>query len=714
MKKSIYKTQAILALSCLTMIYSCSSDRNDGSEIYSGSLTPAKSIKAMDVHKDFTVELFASEPQIADPISMIFDEHGNAYVIEMADYPFSDMTPNEPGQGNGKIVLLKDTDGDGVADESTLFIEGISEITSMLAWKGGLVVTAAPDILFLKDTNGDGKADLKEVLFTGFFKLNSEAQITSLRFGVDNWIYASNSGQAGSITSGKNPEAPALSVGGSDFRFRLDKELYELETGAAQFGQTLDDWGHRFMSQNTLHIRQAVMPKRYMLRHTFMPSTNGVENVSDHELRMFQVTPAPYWRAERSRRRQAVNDSLENGRIEHPDGHFTGASGGTFYGGDAFPDEFYGNIFTGEVAGNLVHRDVLVPHETSPKLIAKRASEELESEFISSTDSWFRPTEFAVGPDGNLYMVDMYRQHIETPMSIPEDLLLDMDFTKGMDMGRIYRIVPKNKKKTDVSLTGKKDKTTLDYVKLLEHPNQWWRLEAQKQILEKQDKSVVPSLIELFNSSTDARVRLHAFYALEGLGSLDATLVRKAMSDEHPGVREHGAILSENYPEILVLLAELVSDPTPRVSFQATLSLGQFETNLVVDKLAKIANTKHDDDWFRIAVLSSNPGSSYEMFDNLFTKKQFFEELTDSKMKFVADLAFVLAGKKQGVEKMLEKISNEGKDNRGDWLYAAIGGIKRSYGKNKVESQTLKNTLTKVSGKSTDTVKAQVEELLKN
>lgn len=707
MRRLIYKTNAIFVISFLTLMYSCSNER------YPGSLSPEESIKAMKVHEDFQVEVFAAEPHIKDPISMVFDEQGNAYVVEMPDYPFSDVTPNEPGEGKGRIVFLKDTDGDGVVDESILFVEEISEITSMLPWKGGLLVTAAPDILYLKDTNGDGKADLNEVLFTGFFTKNSEAQITNLRFGVDNWIYASNHGQAGTITSTKNPDGPSLSVGGSDFRFRLDKDVFELETAPAQFGQTLNDWGHRFMTQNTLHIQQAVMPRRYMERHSHMPSKRGVENISDHELRMYQITPAPYWRAERSRHRQEQYDAQGSNRIEHPEGHFTGASGGTVYGGDAFPDEFYGNIFTGEVAGNLVHRDILVPHATSPKYIAKRADEEKESEFISSTDSWFRPTEFSVGPDGNLYMVDMYRQHIETPISIPEDLLEDMDYTKGMDMGRIYRIVPKNKKKSDLSLTAKKDKSTLDYVKLLEHPNQWWRLQAQKQILEIQDKSIVPSLVELFNSSIDPRVRLHSFYALEGLESLDAGLVRRAMKDAHPGVREHGIILSERYPENMDLLLMSIDDDSPRVSFQAALSLGQFSSNIVVDKLSEVAAKKHEDEWFRMAVLSSDVGSSYELFDILFGKKEFFEKITDSKKLFVNDLAFILAGKNKGLEKMLEKISNEGKGNRDEWLHAALDGVKKSYDKREIESQSLKNILNKIFEKSSEEIQGDIYELLK-
>ncbi|MVZ61170.1 dehydrogenase [Sphingobacterium humi] len=707
-KYQVVGYRAFMVTSLLFGFWSCKQPK------YPGPKTAEESIAAMTVHPDFEVQIYATEPFVKDPVAMTFDEKGNAYVVEMADYPFSDMEPNPPGKGNGRIVYLKDNDKDGVVDESVVFIEGISEMTSVMAWKKGVLVTAAPDIFYLEDTNGDGTADHKEVLYTGFFTNNSEAQITNLTFAIDNWIYASNHGQAGEITSTRQSDAPALSVGGADFRFRLDKELYEKETAPAQFGQTLNDWGHRFMTQNTVHIQQAVIPGRYMYRHAFLPSTRGVENISDHDLRMYQVTPAPYWRAERSRRRQETYDQQGKGQIEHPDGHFTGASGGTVYGGDAFPDGFYGNIFTGEVAGNLVHRDVLTAHKTSPKYVASRANEDKESEFITSTDSWFRPTSFAVSPDGNLYMVDMYRQHIETPMSIPEDLVAEMDYKQGMDMGRIYRIVPKNKKNLDRTLTDKENKTTADYVKLLAHESQWWRLQAQRKLVEAQDKSVIPSVTELFNNSADARFRLHALYTLEGLGALTSDIVKKALADKHEGVREHAAILAERFPENKQLLVSLLDDQAPRVAFQATLSLGQFNDLFVTDQLAKVAEKNVNDPWFRMAVLSANNGASYELLKSL-NKTSFFASYADEKGQLINDLAFILTRKDQGADKLLNDIAGLAKSKgESKWLLGAIEGVQKASGDKGVQNQAVKSSLKTIMDTSTDeSVKSKLSELLK-
>jgi putative membrane-bound dehydrogenase-like protein len=250
-------------------------------------------------------------------VSMEFDEMGNIYVVEMPDYPFKP----EAGKQKGRIIQLKDTNGDGRIDQSVIFADSLMEATSILPWKGGLLVTTAPHILYLKDTDGDGHSDTREILFSGFFDQNSEAQITSLSFGVDNWIYAANNGQPGEVTSGKDSSATPLKMSGADFRFRPDRNQFERTTGSGQFGQTLDDWGNRFITQNTLHIQQTIMPWKYWHRHPFLPSPKAVVNISDHDLEMYQKTPPPYWRAERTRRRNADFKERNLDRVEYAEDH---------------------------------------------------------------------------------------------------------------------------------------------------------------------------------------------------------------------------------------------------------------------------------------------------------------------------------------------------------------------------------------------------------
>lgn len=691
MKRStIVSRLSLWSLIPAVLVASCSGER------YPGPLTPEESLERFDLHEDFEIQIFATEPHVQDPVSMIFDENGNAYVVEMPDYPYKP----EPGEGKGRIKLLRDTDGDGKVDSSSVFAENISEATSMLPWKGGIILTAAPHILYLKDTDGDHVADVQEKLFSGFFENNSEAQITNLRFGIDNWIYATNHGQAGTVTFSKKPDAEPLSMAGADFRFRLDRDEFELETGPGQFGHALNDWGHRFFTQNTIHIQQSVIPWRYNHRHSYLPSTRGSFNINDHGLRMYQQSETPYWRAERSSRRQASYDEQGLDRIEHPRDHFTGASGGTFYGGDAFPEEFYGNIFTGEVAGNLVHRDVLVPHETEPRYIAQRADGEGDREFLATTDTWFRPSNFSVGPDGNLYIIDMYRQHIETPVSIPEDLKEDMDFLRGSDMGRIYRVVAKDKK-SGQAVAGA-DKSSADYVDLLSHPNRWWRTQAQRVLLERQDKAVIPSVTALFNDSEDPRTRLHALYVLEGLNSLNAGLVKQALSDEHPGVREHGAILAERFPDVLPQLIELTQGSDPRVAFQATLSIGEFSSGNVAEALAEVVEKRYKVSWFRTAVLSSDIGSSVEFVNNL-NSTSFFDEIDDDKKKFINDLAYVFGAR--NAEGEVATLINTVAEKDPVWHQAYLNGLLKGFEKSEAEGvvdSDLENALSNLEDVTSD------------
>jgi putative membrane-bound dehydrogenase-like protein len=619
---------------------------------YPEPLAPEEAIGSFQLMEGFRIELFAAEPQVMDPVSMIFDERGDIYVVEMPDYPYKP----EPGRAEGRIRRLVDSDGDGRIDQSSVFADSLSEATSILPWKGGLLVTSAPHIYFLKDTDGDYRADQQEVLFSGFFENNSEAQITNLRFSVDNWIYAANFGQPGEVTFKRHPDTAALAMRGGDFRFRLDREAYELATGPTQFGQAINDWGHRFMSQNTIHLRQAVMPWRYLHRHPHLPSVNGVQNISDHDLEMFQLTPPPYWRAERTRRRQKSYDEQNLDRIEYAEDHFTGSSGATFYGGDAFPAEFYGNIFSGDVAGNLIHRDVLVREAGSPVYVAKRSDTEQDREFLASTDPWFRPANFTLGPDGSLYVIDMYRQHIETPLSIPEDLKADMDFYNGMQRGRIYRISPEND-----SMPGRpprlNEKTPQELVSLLEHPNQWQRLTAQRLLLERQDASVLEPLAELFGGHPEARTRLHALYTLEGLGALSAATVGAALADPHPAVREHGLMLSERFPDLLPQVLKLIDDPDARVVFQAGLSLGEFSGPAVTSALAQIMEQYGENAWFRTAVLSSKAGSSMALIEALRSRDFFSGALEEYKVAFLKDFAAVM--KKRNDPTALEQLNGQ-------------------------------------------------------
>lgn len=640
---------------------------------YTDPLSPGEALKSFRLNNDFIIEIFAAEPFVLDPVDMVFDEEGKAYVVEMPDYPYQP----EAGKKAGSIRLLRDADGDGRIDHSTVFADSLSEATSVLPWKGGLIVTAAPHILYLKDTNGDYRADTREVMFSGFFRNNPEAQITCLRFGIDNWIYANNRGQDGLVSFAGKAAAAPLSVRGADFRFRLDRGQFEPETGPGQFGQTIDQWGHRFFTENSIHLQQAVIPWRYLHRHPFLPSTAAVVNISDHDPIMFQETSPPYWRAERTGRRNRQYQEENLTRKEYGEDHFTGASGGTIYTGDAFPEQYYGNVFTGDVAGNLVHRDVLTLMPDSVRFVAKRGAEEKNAEFLSSSDPWFRPVNFSVGPDGYLYVIDMYRQHIETPVSIPEDLQEDMDFLRGRDKGRIYRLRPKAGGSAGKAVPNFRDMTGAQLVESIASTRHWQAMQAHKLLLERQEVAVAPAVRSLFLTHKNPGVRIHAFYVLEGLNALDASLVKLAIEDVDPNLRENGIILSERYPEHLPLVIKATMDPVARVALQATLSLGEFQGRQIFPALAAVIEKHYDDPWFRKAVLSAEAGSSAALPEVLLKRGVFFEEHNPGKESFIEDISFITAlSNRPGEMHRLLGLSGDpsfSKTNR--WKLAVLSGI---------------------------------------
>lgn len=665
MKKAIASLPLVVFIAVL--LGGCSSPERYPSE----PLTPEEAIDDFQISDDFRVEIFAAEPHIVEPVDLAFDAHGRAYAVELRDFPYE----ADSGKGQSRIRLLEDTDGNGQVDQSTIFADGLTEATSILPWKDGLLVTAAPNILYLEDTNGDNKADVRDVLFTGFFTGNVEAQVTNLSFGVDNWIYASNAGNAGEIIFTDQPDSQPVSVRGGDFRFRLDQGRFGRAAGSAQFGQTFDDWGHRFISHNTVHVRNVILPEPYLSRNTALPSLEAEKNISDHSLRMFQLTPAPYWRAVRTERRNTRYEENNMDRTEHADDYFTGASGGTVYSGHTFPEAYQGNFFTAEIAGNLVHRDILKPEGAT--FIASRAPEEQDREFLASTDPWFRPTNFEVGPDGHLYLLDMYRKHVETPMSIPDDLEAEMDYSEGDAMGRIYRIVPRDAESSTVEFPVLATATTPELVEMLSHPNKWHRITAQRLLLERQDRSAVPMLQEVVAEVASPQARLHALYALEGLSALEAAHVETGLSDPHAGVREHAVRLAEQFPELLPQVKRVTGDSSSRVVFQSVLSLGVFPTSSVVDALSGVADEYGEDPWFQRALLSSRAGSSAEFLGALATDHSFFQSPSPAKRRLVEQVAEAIGGRgdNEEIASLLRIMSESEAAQDETWQVTGLSGL---------------------------------------
>ena len=594
---------------------------------------PAKSLAAIEMSEEFRAELFLHEPQVQSPVEMVFDENGRIYVAEMLDYP-DDPPPGKPARS--RIRLLEDNDGDGKYEKAVVFADQVLQVSGLLPWKGGVLVTAAPDIFWMKDNDGDGKADVRKVLYTGFPKVNPEHRITNLRYGLDNWIYAANHGNAGEIVSPDHPERKPLLIRGADFRFHMIRDTPGLSSGTAQYGLTFDEWGNQFITENTVHIRHVVLPMPYIARAPLMDVPAYAQDISDHgrpSAPMFPLTGPQQWRVERTKLRQQRYDEQGLDRKELVGGYFSGASGGTAYTGDAFPAEYVGNVFTGDVSGNLVHRDVIAPDGVTFK--AGRSKDGVE--FLASRDVWFRPCNFANAPDGNLYLMDVYRLFIETPESIPEEIKKGMDFYAGDTMGRIYRIVPKNPRVQRDLRPRLGSASVEELVRTLEHANGWHRTTAQRLLVERQEKAAIPLLRQFVAQTSSPVGRIHGLWTLEGLSALEESLVLQALRDPHPRVREHALRLAEGFLPRSKALSDAVlqmpGDADPRVQLQTAFTLGQLGDARSLAALVDLAIRHAEESWFRLAIVSSSANQASSFFHALrashpeFEQKELFSQL---------------------------------------------------------------------------------------
>lgn len=563
-----------------------------------GDATP-KEQPEFELHPDFAMELVASEPMIFDPVDMEFDEQGRAFVLEMPGYP--------KGVDQSRIIMLEDQDGDAKFDNRVVFAEDLRMATSLLPWKGGFLVAAPPDLLWIADTDGDNKADQRETLVSGFSEGNLQHNFNGLSYGLDNRVYAANGGNDGEIYW-PDHEQKKLPIRGNDMRFDFSNQIMELVgRSSGGYEMTMDEEGHWFETHNMYHISNLVFPGKYIEGLSLNPR-HSLERISDHN------------EGELSR---VYALGLQEMRVNHPEqaGYFSGSCGITHYGGGAFGEEFQGNVFVADVVLNLIHRDVI--SEEGAGFKASRGRE--KAEFLASRDRAFRPVNMTVGPDGALYVLDMHRDVIEHPEWIPDEMEDTLDLDAGKDMGRIYRIAPRDGLATIRPTFDRNNPGAV--VQAFEHPNQWHRITAQRLLVEWQDEAAVPLLEELFNQSGSYIARLHALHTLIGFGKADRSLLEKAIQDEAPVIRELAVRLMEqekDFPDEGALkITELADDPHPRVRMQVALSLSgltmQDHTEETLDALLAIAEKDKADPWMRMALAASMRSDPLLMLRMLMT-----------------------------------------------------------------------------------------------
>jgi putative membrane-bound dehydrogenase-like protein len=471
-----------------------------------------------------------------------------------------------------------------------------------MPWKKGALIAAAPDLIYAEDRNGDGRADVQRVLFTGFNPGNQQHRFNGFEWGLDGWIYAANGDSGGTVKSlatGKE-----ISISGRDFRFRPDTGEIETVSAQTQFGRRRDDWGNWFGNNNPTWLWHVTLPEHYLRRNSRVAVKSVRHILANYEnsTRVFPVS-APMVRPNQP---QFLN-------------HVTSGCSPSPYRDDLFGPEFSASVFISDPVHNVVHREVLVREGAG--FASRRAAGEEQSEFLASTDNWFRPITIKTGPDGALYIADMYRFVLEHPEWISPEMQARLDLRAGEDKGRIYRIVPEGKVRR--AIPNLAEKGTSELVAALDSPNGWQRDMAQRLLAERADQSARDPITQLLGVSHVPQVRVQAIATLGQFGELASEALLTALADPHPSVRCEALRQSEalaGSESIFPAVAALANDSDPAVRLQTAFSIGAWPPEKAEPVLRSLVAREDADELLRIAVMSSLRPES-ELFQQLNSKK---------------------------------------------------------------------------------------------
>ncbi|MCI0377968.1 MAG: HEAT repeat domain-containing protein [Gemmataceae bacterium] len=578
--------------------------QSDAPTAMPGPKSPNDSLKCIQVRPGFQVELMAAEPLVMDPIAFAFGPDGILWVVEMGDYP---LGVDGKGKFGGKVKFLqKSNEQNPQYDKATLFLDGLGYPTGVTPWGKGVIVTCAPDIFYAEDRDGDGKADNKVVLFTGFKEGNQQHRVNGLVWGVDNWLYGANGDSGGNVKSIKT--GATVNISGRDFRLKPDEGRFEAVTGQTQFGRARDDWGNWFGNNNSNPMFHFVLEDRYLKRNPHLLPPDPRVNVS------IKPGAAPVY---------PISKALPRFNDFNRLNHITSACSTIVYRDDLFGPDFIGNSFVSEPVHNLIHREIMKPKGVT--FTSQRAPDEQESEFLVSTDNWFRPTMIQTGPDGALWVADMYRLVIEHPEWIPKDWQKKLDLRSGHDKGRIYRVYPEGRKPRAILRLDKM--TPKELVAALDSPNGWQRDMAQQLLVTGKHRDAISALEELAENSPRPEARLHALMALYGIvDGVPEKVLLATLADKHAGVRRHAVLCCEQFVDFLSHNAAKVfhqagQDTDALVRMQYAYALGAFRKDGQAKLLADLLLSQENDRYVQAAILSSLNNQNLHRFCREYVAK---------------------------------------------------------------------------------------------
>lgn len=592
-----FRTPTLLSLA-LTGIGLCASETAWIPPAPPAPVVPASQAAATcKLAPGYSLELVASEPLINDPVQIAFDPAGRLWVVEMTGFM---PTPEALGEDhpNGKIVILEDTNHDGVMDKSTVFLDNLVLPRALTLIDGGAIIAEPPHLWLCKDTNGDLVSDMKTELCADYGSVgNPEHTANGLLRGIDNWIYSANHG----------------------LRYRREGDAWRSEVTImrGQWGISQDDAGRLFYNSNSDPLRADLLPAEFLDRNPHQTTISGynVDMEKVKETWPIRVNPG----VNRGYQENILRAKDSRAGLPGSLRRFTAACGPCVYRGDLMP-ELSGNVFIGEPAANLVRRTQL----SSNGYNQSGTNPYSEKEFIASNDERFRPVNFANGPDGALYVVDMYKGIIQHRIYLTP-YLRDQALSRGLDqplhLGRIFRVVPSAKTVAHPQPM-LEHATTTELIMHLGDAGGWWRETAQRLLIERADPTAVPAL-RIAAVGPNALARMHALWTLDGFNVHEPALLATAFTDTDARVRAAAVRLAQpligksNATCLNAPLYALLSDDDAYVRLQVALLIGTIPEPQALHAMGDILRRDGQSPLVREAIVSGLKGRESELLKYL-------------------------------------------------------------------------------------------------
>ncbi|WP_420149737.1 DUF7133 domain-containing protein [Spirosoma sp.] len=592
--------------------------------------TPAEELTTFKLEPGLKIQLVAAEPMVEDPVVITFDPDGRLWVVEMRGF-----MPNVSGEGEnlpvGRVSVLEDTNGDGQMDVSKVYLDSLIMPRAIAFVKNGVLVAENGALWLTQDTNGDLKADKKTVVDANYMGNGlPEHAPNGLWRGIDNWYYNAKSRVRYRFVEGKPGET----------QWQRDSTEFR-----GQWGISHDDKGRLIYNYNWSQLHGDLVPPNYLSRNKNHKATTGIDFGLTLDRRVYPIRPTP------AVNRGYIPGTLDKeGRLQE----FTAACSPLFYRGKALPAAYYGNIFVCEPAGNLIKRNVV---EEKGLLVAAHDPHP-GTEFLASTDERFRPVHQATGPDGALYVADMYRgliQHEAYVTPYLKEQTLARGLEKPVNRGRIWRIVPENwqaQKPRKLSAASSEE-----LVAELSNPDGWHRDMAQQLLVERNDKRIGPALINVAKKGSDSLGRFQALWTLEGLKLVTPDLLLPLVADPVPLVSSTAIRLLEPFAKadktVRTRLGEQLLKGTPKATIQQqlqmALSADVLDPNVAQQVLLGIADRQGASPLMRDAVLSSLQNQEFAFLQRLM-KDPNWQTANPAKEIFVEQLTTCVVKKKNPTE----------------------------------------------------------------